>query len=758
MRKTSAFNKLTAVMCSAIIIAVFAVFGTMIMKNQAKFDNVSASQTLEDLPADAPVTLTSAQYACGDVNGDEKINELDVLLLHNHLFQGAILTEAQLKSADVNSDNTVDATDEMILRAYLNGNITSLPFSYLLKFGDTNLDGVVNTYDVEYIQSALDKKQSLNLANEINSDVNVDGTLSNDDVRILSAYVKGLINTLPCKTTIKLGDVNLDNEINGLDAALLTQVVTSSASLNDAAKLNADLNQDNIVNKADQTILALYLEKKVSLPYTYAVKLGDVNQDGKINLADCDALSRGIKSGFKNSDAVLNADVNADSAVDYRDLAILEAYVNKEVASLPYTTAILYGDVNLSGNVNGADSQALSNAIKNGKTDELSIQAKLSADVNIDGKLDKVDVAAIETFNQGDISLPTNVKLIYGDVNLDKQVNTADLVMLNSMLKSEITLNALQALNADTTADGVINQTDLGVLKAYLDGKIRSLPFDPAKMTVLDKIAQSLGETFGFVVVGGEWIYNGIVGTGEWAYNGIKTIGEGTCNVIVSAGEWTYNCLCDIPGSIKGAGETVYNGVTNIPDAIVDTSEWFYNGFVTIGEGTYNVIIGTGNAIKGAGEWIYNCLCDIPGSIKGAGETAYNGIVAAGEWVYNGIVAFGELCYDGPRAIGYSLKDFCEWCYNGLCSIGDAIHGAGKAAYDGIVSIPEAIKAAGEWFYNGLASIGQGSLDGIKGAGETVYDGIITIGEGAYNGVAGIGNAVKGAGEWVYNSITNLVK
>jgi len=665
MRKTSAFNKLTAVMVASIIITVFAVFGSALFLGQSRFQNVNASETDLGEPQ-AEVTLTNTnELALGDVNGDQTINMKDVLLIHNHLNYNTRLLNNQLVSADVNEDGKVDLADEVILGSFVNGTIKAIPYTFAVKSGDVNLDGAVDFLDLSTLKQSQEK--NLGEQGKINADVNLDGIIDSKDVRILEAYLGNFIDSLPCKTNLLLGDVNLDNEVNSLD---VITIKNTTNSLSNEAKLNADVNYDNQINSADATVLQFYLEKLVALPYVMEVKLGDINLDGKIDALDRNALKEGLEKGFVNS-ALLNADLNADSEVDYRDWWILSDYVAGFINALPYTTQIIAGDVNLSGVVNEVDVEALEKAIADNTIQAMSLRVKLSSDVNLDGEINKIDVAMIKTSNLGGISsLPCAFRVLVGDVNLDKVINSADLVALNKAVNNESTLNPLQVLNSDITGNGTIDKTDVGVLKAYLDGKVKSLPFNPDNMTILDQIAQGLGGFGDWIVSGGEWIYDGIIGTGEAIYDGIKGAGEWIYNGITSPfSNQQPNQTQPAPSSKKEANP-VASGLVDVGNSIIGAGEWVYNGFIDIGEMTYDGIIGAGewiyNGAIGTGEFIYDGLAIFGQGVLDAGEGSYDGIIGAGEWLYNGIIGTGEFIYDGLAIFGQGVIDAGEGIYDGI--------------------------------------------------------------------------------------------
>lgn len=84
-----------------------------------------------------------------------------------------------------------------------------------------------------------------------------------------------------------LGDVNDDGKIDNNDVKLIQEFIAEIKELTEEEKIRADINQNNIINIYDSTLLLKFIkfigntegEEKVVSPYG----LGDVNDDGKID-------------------------------------------------------------------------------------------------------------------------------------------------------------------------------------------------------------------------------------------------------------------------------------------------------------------------------------------------------------------------------------------------------------------------------------------------------------------------------------------
>ena len=66
------------------------------------------------------------EYTLGDINGDGRVNIIDLQLLLRHISGSSVLTDArQLQAADINRDGDVDIRDLRLLLQFISGRITS---------------------------------------------------------------------------------------------------------------------------------------------------------------------------------------------------------------------------------------------------------------------------------------------------------------------------------------------------------------------------------------------------------------------------------------------------------------------------------------------------------------------------------------------------------------------------------------------------------------------------------------------------------
>lgn len=126
--------------------------------------------------------------------------------------------------------------------------------------------------------------------------------------------------------------------------------------------------------------------------------LGDVYIDGIINSKDSTTLRNYIDGTEElNEEALMNADVNQDRTADELDAELLRKYVLGANITFP----IIYGDVNLDGQVRLNDAVLLKRYIAGGFEIELGEQALANADVNVDGIVNDLDAYMLRGFVAG---------------------------------------------------------------------------------------------------------------------------------------------------------------------------------------------------------------------------------------------------------------------------------------------------------------------------------------------------------------------
>lgn len=301
--------------------------------------------------------------------------------------------------------------------------------------GDVNLDGKVNTSDVDILRPILAKVSSITVPNTSTEALAV---AANDDASGLSDQAK--INA----------DINCDGVVDINDLYILIHIANGHAGY----------------NRTDYSILK-------------GVTIGDTNKDGKINVDEQTLINRYIKANYELSFVEKYAlDLDLDGKVGVRDLLLMRKYLVNNINSLPCEDDVaaqipdeFIGDVNLDGNIDEADFNIIRDIVVN-KTQYLqdAIILKL-ADVNSDNVVDEADLIA---FNSG-------AYYVIGDVNFDGLIDMNDYRLIKA--HAETTGGTLNAAVVETLlgiamgADGETPDFNviLSKLQRYIKGEITSL-------------------------------------------------------------------------------------------------------------------------------------------------------------------------------------------------------------------------------------------------------------------------------------------
>ena len=301
--------------------------------------------------------------------------------------------------------------------------------------GDVNLDGKVNTSDVDVLRPVLAKVSSITVPNTSTEALAV---AANDDTSGLSDQAK--INA----------DINCDGVVDINDLYILIHIANGHAGY----------------NRTDYSILK-------------GVTIGDTNKDGEISAVEQTLINRYIKANYELSFVEKYAlDLDLDGKVGVRDLLLMRKYFTNNINSLPCEDDIaaqipveFIGDVNLDGKIDEADFNIIRDIVVNKSQDlQDAIILKL-ADVNNDNVVDEADL--IE-FNSG-------AYYVIGDVNFDGLIDMNDYRLIKAHAETAGgTLNAdvVETLSEiEVGADGETLDFNeiLSKLQQYIQGKITTL-------------------------------------------------------------------------------------------------------------------------------------------------------------------------------------------------------------------------------------------------------------------------------------------
>ena len=405
---------------------------------------------------------TAPSNILGDVNLDGKVDNSDIDLLNSYLAKKMDLTEIQLTAADVNSDGILSVGDAENIRLYVNGHNSGseylskigvsivCPKNYIdkdnmcvketiidakyanYKRGDINLDGTIDSQDLDLLYKYLNKQANLNTVQVNVADYNASGMVDVNDLYELEEYLNTEISRV--KT---LGDINLDNAVDSNDVILLNKYVLKKINLTKEQLNYADMNNDGVVNEQDLDLLA----KTISDYY----QIGDINLDGKVNDLDVTLLQNMFNGVVVATKVQLNlCDINGDGVIDNNDIISLRKKVGKN-------TKYKKGDVNLDGKLTSDDVTIIENYIL--KKTELTIDQLNYADYNGDFTVDNKDANSLAK------AIASTYKK--GDINMDGKINMVDINLLSKYISGIIEIDTTQKLLADINGDGKINASDL---------------------------------------------------------------------------------------------------------------------------------------------------------------------------------------------------------------------------------------------------------------------------------------------------------
>ena len=309
--------------------------------------------------------------------------------------------------------------------------------------GDVNLDGKVNTADVDYLRPILAKMTSITVPNTSTKALAV---AANDDTSELSDQAK--INA----------DINCDGVVDINDLYILIHIANGHAGY----------------NRTDYSILK-------------GVTIGDTNKDGKISVVELTLMNRYIKANYELSFVEKYAlDLDLDGKVGVRDLLLMRKHLASYIETLPCEDDVaaqipdsFIGDVNLDGNIDEADFNIIRDIVVN-KTQYLQDAiilklANITKDTDANGK-DVVDEADLVEFNSGGCYF-----YVIGDVNFDGLIDMNDYRLIEAHAETTGgTLNAavvetLSAIEAGANGETPKFDAILIKLQRYIKGEITSL-------------------------------------------------------------------------------------------------------------------------------------------------------------------------------------------------------------------------------------------------------------------------------------------
>ena len=475
----------------------------------------------------------------GDVNGDYKVDDDDILLIKNYWVNGKGIENDRLIAADVNEDGAVTEADYTMINERIKADSDSgllnsedvnmairtklVKYDEVTYWGDINGDGEITVHDASAILRYRSSLITLSAEEFALADVNGDGKLTRADYYTILHHIIGSeeyysnvskpSTFLRPKTVYYIGDADGDGVITRYDLDVIEKFLAGKLEITGDQYIAADIDSDQNVTESDRELLKNYLNGKdktsdvlhwfKSLPVH-----GDVNNDGIVSTADCDVLEKylGGDTDAIPQEILDRADVNGDGKVDATDLLIIDefaynyptAYPVELPIYVPRETQYIIGDANGDGVIDERDLDAIDDHIS-GKT-PLPEDRIPAADIDSDGEVTEKDRDRLDKFLNGDTTDtdspiggdydPDRPKvLILGDVNGDNKIDDDD---VNDILKH---INGIEEIpedklpTADIDGDGEITKVDAQLLNDYIHGKPVDAPIaQPVRILILGDV------------------------------------------------------------------------------------------------------------------------------------------------------------------------------------------------------------------------------------------------------------------------------
>ena len=384
-------------------------------------DNVEIDMNNADIDDNGKITLADVsqvrqwankfdpQILKGDANGDGIVNYKDVDALQRASIN--LGGKIDMEAADFDGDGEITSVDI--------AKTTKLANEYEAKFqkiiGDSNGDGVINEKDYTNVKNYINNVNSSDDFVKKNSDINGDGQVDDEDLKRLRDMADGLNVNYDKKGLV--GDVNGDGEVTMSDIQAINNYKNRRATGNEIIFNNADLNKDGKIDTKDSELALkiiqigdLNRDKKITSEDMESIQaiidgrqvrargIGDANGDGKVDIKDYPVI-RDYLMGFRSSvENEASADMNGDGKVDVEDLAIW-------VKNTGVVVEAKAGDVNADGAIDQKDVDDLSRFLNK----QTSNYVGVNADVNNDGNVDWDDVEGIKNMIDSPYHFPDHI-------------------------------------------------------------------------------------------------------------------------------------------------------------------------------------------------------------------------------------------------------------------------------------------------------------------------------------------------------------
>ena len=309
----------------------------------------------------------------GDMDGDRQITIRDADVLAEYLYDD--VWEKLTVKADYNMDGYVNVRDAaLIAKEQGAGETAEGPAEYAED--DYSLEAILSRVSKNFDDPTVEYKLPSLEFEGIKGDINNDGDITARDAAMLCKYlVKGEYEYITAQ-----GDMDDNGVVNVTDVALIQKYILDRAE--EAKKAAAE---DTTAEYTSEGV-------KVKDEKFEGVR-GDMNGDGEVTLRDSNIICKLLQE-HRFDEITAAGDYNEDGVVNVRDAALI---VKEIMTSGVYgDKQRIFGDADLSGNVDLADLTTVSKYVLNSKAFPLVNElAFVNADVNYDDEVDSLDMTEI---------------------------------------------------------------------------------------------------------------------------------------------------------------------------------------------------------------------------------------------------------------------------------------------------------------------------------------------------------------------------
>ena len=273
--------------------------------NQDGYTDTNVSAYIPQILSTVPEHVSVVTDLAGDLNGDYKVNNMDLSIIGKHYNMGPGLS---YNDGDMNGDGYVNGADFFALAR----NFRQSKFAP----SDFNRDQSVDQAD--FMQVAVNWHSKVTA--RTNGDATGDGYVDQADVNVLNANWRFGTWTTSKPTNPSPADINQDGLVDDLDMAIWSTHNNLNCALSACA--GADVNHDGFVNSLDYALIAGAWD-------VYGP--ADINHDLKVDNYDLSILLSHWSQ--KTTGGQLNGDLNGDGIVNVTDFAIMAQWWGRGVGN-----------------------------------------------------------------------------------------------------------------------------------------------------------------------------------------------------------------------------------------------------------------------------------------------------------------------------------------------------------------------------------------------------------------------------------------